>query len=62
VSPFPEPAGKITHCRKKGTNFLDMMFDIVRFLQDFHQHIGYVFFRFVKPCMVGIELVAQNKA
>jgi hypothetical protein len=62
MTQLPQSPGEIAHRRKKGTDFLDMMFDITGFLQDFHQHIGYVFFLFFKPCMVRIELVAQDKA
>ena len=56
-----EPLCIRPHGRKKGGHLLNVVFDIVCFLTDFHQDIGHMLIRLFKPGMVFIELIPEDQ-
>jgi hypothetical protein len=53
-----EVVPKGSHGQKKGSNFLNMMFHIVRFLPHLEHSVGNVVIHLLKPGMLLIELIS----
>ena len=53
--------GKGSHGGKKRRHFLNVMFDVIGFLADFHQNIADPRGGLLEPGMIFVELVAHQK-
>jgi len=56
-----EPLRKGAHGRKKGRHLLNVVFDIVCLLADFHQDVGNIPIDLFEPGMIFIQLITKDQ-